>query len=663
MLAPVLASLLAAALLAPAPAGAGEATPPDTHRIEHQGVVLEAAVAPLAGDRLTEGDHARVSFRFTDAHTGKPYPGLYPGAWLDRLPAAGDVEEDPCREKIEQFLGGSLLAQAEVDLNVYYVLALNDDDTITVVDPLFGFGTTKLLDLVALRGVGHDWALTTDGQRLFVSLPEWNRVAVVETATWDVALEIDTGPRPARVVLQPDGRYLWVVHDGTTGGTAGTASASGVTVIDARSLRRVADVATGPGAVDVVIDPDSRHAYVANRRGGTVSVIDVATLEKVRDLPAGEAPAHLAVSPLAGAVYAVDPAGGAVHVLDAERGTVAVVAVGPGLGELRFAPGGRLGFLVHPAADQVHLLDAATNRVVQTADVERDPDQVAFSDELAFVRHRGSDVILMIPLDEVGEAGRPVPIIDFPGGQHPAGDAAHATPAAGIVQAPGASAVLVANPADRAIYYYKEGMAAPMGHFKNYGRSPRAVLVVDRSLQETAPGLYETTVRLRRPGRYDLALFLDAPRVLACFPLQVAEDPVRAAERRRRPLEVELVTVPHEVAVGHEVRVRYRLHAAGGEGLQSGVEDVRALAFLAPGIWQQRQWAAEIEPGLYEAVFTPPEPGVYYVFVEIPSANLPFQRSPRLTLRAVDREGDPEQGPAREAAADGPAAALGSADR
>jgi len=47
-----------------------------------------------------------------------------------------------------------------------------------------------------------------------------------------------------------------------------------------------------------------------------------------------------------------------------------------------------------------------------------------------------------------------------------------------VVQAPRArTRVLVANPMDKSVYYYKEGMAAPMGNFSNYGRQPRALLV------------------------------------------------------------------------------------------------------------------------------------------------------------------------------------------
>ena len=34
--------------------------------------------------------------------------------------------------------------------------------------------------------------------------------------------------------------------------------------------------------------------------------------------------------------------------------------------------------------------------------------------------------------------------------------------------------MIVANPADKMIYYYTEGMAAPMGSFQNYRRVPES---------------------------------------------------------------------------------------------------------------------------------------------------------------------------------------------
>jgi len=88
---------------------------------------------------------------------------------------------------------------------------------------------------------------------------------------------------------------------------------------------------------------------------------------------------------------------------------------------------------------------------------------------------------------------------EFPAGQHPLDQFSLASFADTIVRAPGEDAVLVANPADKAIYYYKEGMAAPMGYFPNYGKEPRAVAVIDRTLRQIETGVYETITRIEKP--------------------------------------------------------------------------------------------------------------------------------------------------------------------
>ena len=620
--------ILAAALLGTVPAAAAPALPVSQKAVK-EGIAVELEIEPLQGGVLREAEYARVRLKFSDTATGSPLSGLYPGAWMDRLGAKAGMIESPegappdCKKKVESFIGGSLLSRPELDLNIYYVLALNQDATISVVDPLFGYGNSKLLTMVFLKSPGEDWALTEDGNRLFVSMPEVNQIAVVETAGWQVEREIDVAGKPRRVALQPDGQYLWVATD------------TGVAVIDARKAEKVADVATGQGGHDMVVSDDSRFVFVTNGAGGTVSVVDAGKLAKVRDLPVGKDPVSIAWSPQARAAYVVSSAEGTITALSGtSEKPVARIVDKPGLGMLRFAPGGRLGFLVVPGQDEVHILDAASNKIIQTADVEDQPDQIAFSDELAYVRHKGSDTVLMIPLKTVGEAGRPVPVVDFPGGQNPPGKLPRPTPATGIVQAPGSTAVLVSNPEDKAIYFYKEGMAAPMGHFANYGKQPIAVQVVDRSLRESRPGVYETIAKMSRAGDYELALFLDSPRMTHCFPVKLAENPELAAARKL-PLSIELQTDKTTVGVKEDVAVRFRLTDPDSGAVKKGLKDVRVLTFLSPGIWQQRHWADEVGEGVYEIHFTPPESGIYFVFVEVASQGMPFQKSPFLVLTAA----------------------------
>ena len=140
--------------------------------------------------------------------------------------------------------------------------------------------------------------------------------------------------------------------------------------------------------------------------------------------------------------------------------------------------------------DAVYIFDAATNRPLQTVPVEKGPNQISFTKTFAYIRSAGAEEVKMIRLSAVAK-GEPADLSKFPGGQSPPGRSSGVAFADVIVPAPEPNSVLVANPADQAIYYYMEGMAAPMGTFNNYRREPKAVLIVDRSLREKSRGVFD----------------------------------------------------------------------------------------------------------------------------------------------------------------------------
>ncbi len=606
------------------------------HSLVQDGIAVTLTMEPAYPTRrlpgpLRQGDDVIFRFKIADTANETPATRVYPAAWMDLIPDGEARDDDTCRKKTKTFLGGSFYSAAELDLNVYYVLALNDDATITVVDPLFGFGGTKLLAMVPLQSPGEDWALTADQGLLFVSLPDSEAVAVVETATWQVYANVAVGPRPVRVALQPDEHYLWVGND------ADAPEGAGVTVLATKTLAVAAHIPTGRGHHELAFTHDNRYAFVTNADAGTVSVIDVRTLRKIKDLHTGPRPTSLAYSPIGGTVYVADAEDGSIVVFDAYRHEIITrIQAEPGLGALRFAPGGRLGFVVNPQEDLLHILDAATNRLVQTGDMLDEPVQLGFSDELAYVLHRGNETVYMIPLDEVGVKDAPVPVVDFPGGQHPPGRATRPVTADLLVQAPGANAVLVANAADQSVYFYKEGMAGPMGQFTNYGREPRAVQVVDRSLrQRTAPGVYETVARLRRPGPYDVVFFMDAPRIIHCFGIQVAPDPTLEAANGEHAVAITPLTQQRLVPAGASAQLRFQLTDRGTRAPLTDVQDVQILVSLAPGIWHRRQQARHDGNGIYTADFVLPQPGVYYAYLSSGALKVPFRNPHYSILRAT----------------------------
>jgi YVTN family beta-propeller protein len=613
---------------APQPEGSRARQPaarPTPQEIVSEGIRIEFDAAPVAAEDagLVAGRDGRVRFRVSDTTTKTPLAGLRPSAWMSLREGEAATPEQ-CRERVRAFVQGSLRARPDVDLNAYYILALNQEPNISVIDPLLGFGGSKLVTLIFLRSPGADWALTSDRSKLFVTMPAANQVAVVDTATWKVTANVDAGARPTRARLQPDEKYLWVTNagDGTTGG--------GVTVLDTAALKPAATFAAGAGAPDLVFDADNKFAFLAGS-DGMLTVLDAQRLTKAGELKAGSRAVSVAYSPLSRAVY-VAGEDGRIAVVDARTHKLLTsITARPGLKAVRFEPGGRYGFAANAADSAVHVFDASTNRLIHTIPVGQSPDQVSFTGAFAYVRSAGTGEVSIVRL---GSLGKEPEVTKFPGGQlAPNSSPDFEAASDAIVPAPEGNAVLVANAADKQIYYYSEGMAAPMGNFQNYKRVPRAVRVVDRSLREGPAGTYSTVVKPPKSGRYDVAFLLDSPRVVHCFRAEAAPNPSLPAGQKNS-LRIEYVDGLRKVQAGQPLKLRFKLHDTATNQPKDGLKDVRVLFFLAPGVWQTRNFAQGVGQGIYELTLTPPEAGVYMVFVESQSQGVSFRQLPSLTLQA-----------------------------
>lgn len=605
-------------------------------RMVQEGISVRFSMTQMGGDgtrdaAFFEDDHVRFRFRLTDTASGAPLTSVYPAAWLVAREPGTETRRELAERKAEALVNANVFSPADLDLNVYYVLTLNSNATVTVVDPLFGYGSTKLLALIQLKTPGADWALTEDESTLFVSLPESNEVAVIDTMRWGLQEYIPGGRIPDRMALQPDGHYLWVAG----GGYGEQAADSGVTVIRTDTLEIAGRIRTGRGRHDLAFSDDSRYAFVSNRDENTVTVIDVRTLGVRADVPTAKTPVSIAYSS-AGEVAYVTHADGVITVVSAERRRViGRLEAETGLGQIKFAPDGRFAFVVNPLENLIHIIDAAAGRIVQSASLSGCPDQITFSDEMAYIRRRESAVVKMVPLDAIGKEGAPIPMVEFPAGQSPAGTMSRPCHAPTMVQAPGASAMLVANPIDQAVYFYKEGMSAPMGTFSNYGREPLAVTVVDRSLSERhEAGTYETVAQLRDAGSYDVIFFLDAPRIVHCFPIDIRADPEKERQRNEGRVSVEHVVDARVLSVGKTNRVGFRLTDLSDGQPRSGLSDVTIQTYLVPN-WHQRYLATETEPGIYSIDFQPPQPGVYYISLSSPAAKLTHDDPHMLILKGV----------------------------
>jgi YVTN family beta-propeller protein len=596
---------------------------PAPQKIEKEGVEVEFTIEPIRGSgkssELMEAKEAVVRFRIHDKASKTPLSGVKPSVWLTQR-SEGETDATQCREKIQSFLQGSLRSRPDVDLNTYYVLALNEEANISVIDPLLGFGSSKLLTLVMLKSPGEDWIQKSSEEKLFVSMPLVNQLAVVDTSTWKVVANIDTGNKPARVRLQPDERYLWVAND------------AGVTVIDTTTLKVVGQVATGNGRHELAFTSDNRVAFVTNEQDGTVSVIDIQKLAKIKDLKTGAPATSIAFSKLANAVYLVNEADGSITVVDTRSQQITTrMQAKPGIKNLSFEPGGRWGFATNAKENVVYVFDASTNRLAHTLSVEKGPDQITFTDTFAYVRSTGSTEVSMIRLSTL--TAQP-DIAKFPGGQTAPEEEPVESSADVMVPAPEGNSILLANPADGIIYYYSEGMAAPMGSFQNYRRRPRAVMVVDRSLREATSGVYTATTKLPKSGIYDVAFLLDSPRITHCFNAEAKPNP-DVEHEKKVAIRIEYLNKEKQLRVGEDYKLRFKLVDNTTSRAKSDVNDVRVLTMLSSGTWQKRDFARSVGDGVYELDIKVPQTGLYLIFVESRSQGVSFRQLPYLTLQTM----------------------------
>jgi len=597
------------------------------NRFVREGIAVEFAAAPATGGtgkEPTAGENVEVKFRLSDVGSGTPLNRSYPSAWIDisRTMEARSPQTLTCEDKVSLYLQGIVGIRPMIDLNQYFLLVLNKDPSISVIDPITGIsGKTNLYATISLKSSGADWAKTRDNKRLYLTMPRVNQVAVIDTDTFKVVGNIDTGENPVRAALQADGKYLWIGNDGS-GDRDG-----GVTAIDTDSSKAVANIATGKGHHEIVFSADDRYVFVSNRDGGTVTVIDVPQLRKIKDLETGPLPISLAYSPLSRAVYVADAKDGVISVVDSlEHKILARIQAKPGLGPVRFTPDGRWGLAVNSAEKAILVVDAATNRLAHTIPMHSEPYQIALTSAFAHVRSLDTERVSMINLTELAKGVAQPPNTYAAGASAPKRE-----PELGlskvIAPAVGDAAVYVASPADNAIYYYMEGMNAPSGSFQTYGHTAMGVEIIDRSLQEREAGVYSTTIRPPVAGTYDVAFLLDSPRMVHCFSFTAQANP--ALKRVGPALGIEYLTQDRKFKVGDDARLSFRLTDPVTGQSRTGLKDVRVLYYLVPGILRREVAAQETSDGNYEAILSLPRAGAYYVYVasagdKVRYADLPY---------------------------------------
>jgi YVTN family beta-propeller protein len=603
---------------------------------------LTSTEAGSPQSKLSSSDTNRL--KLSISQNDKAVAGLHPKAWLSLRRSEQVASETSCEAKVRSFASGQLATRADVDLNSYFLLTLNQDKTVAFINPQVA-SSSKLDGIVPLPGQGLDWLLTKDGKWLYVTMPDAAAVALIDTANHSLVTTISTGAgsKPTRIALAPDERSVWVGLDGLPT----------VAVIERGENPKVKYVRVDEGLHQISFTPDSKFAVVTNTSANNVSVIDTAKLIKLGDAKVGNTPLKAAWVDKAERFYVASVNDNFMSVVDPVKHVVdGQVEVGHGIVDVAADPQGRYIWVVNQLDAKAFIIDSATNKKIAFANTTAEPDQIVFTLDYAYFRGLGSEKFALVnrkQLDKLPAQSNEKPgskLTELSATQIQAGEKPPAAlpgsvgVAAMIVPVPDRNGVMVASAPNKTIYYYVEGMMVAMGTLDNYRRIPRALMILDRSLRETAPGVFEAPVNIEKSGNYDVAVMLDQPRIIHCFTAKFDGKATKTTQKKQSKVKLELLPLKVQPIANVETLLSFKLQDAASGMPISGIQDARLLAFEPPGLWQKREWLQEASEGVYQALVTFPHTGGFKLLVEAQSKGLTFTDQPlsaiNITGQAVE---------------------------
>lgn len=575
---------------------------------------------PTTGETATAGTELAATLTLVNRETGAPVTGEHVAGWMDLVRNGQVASELPCAARVGLYAQGRVTHRADADLNASRLMVLSRSGTISVIDPQVDFTITQMQTVIQLPGVPADWALSGDRKSLFVSLPMASAVAVIDTSAFSVAalIELDKGSQPT-TLLPLSGGGLAVALSGQ----------DAVTVLHPEGATRSDPVATGGGRI--ALAEDRAGTVFALSEAGRLSALSASEgrLLATAELPSGEP--SLAMSPWNRSLYAVTSGADSVAVFSArDLAPRAKIGVGRGIYRLGMTPGGRSLVAVKRAESRLLLLDGQKNRVVNDIPTVREPVEIAFSDDYAYVRGLAADHFALLEREAL-EAGDLTPV-DIQSSSRPLQPREALASARMIVPYPGGA--MIGNAEERLAYYYMEGMNAPMGTVQLYGPDVQGILTLDRGFREVGPGVYQSTTRLQKGGSYTVAMAIGDEGAPVCFDTAVASAP--GTEKKN---DASTVSVALEPGAPIPARVKSALVLKlTGDGAAADPDRIRLVAFSPSGRWQARQWAVGLGDGRYAADWEFPRPGRYGISIELPDAASNFASQKPLYFKVVEKD-------------------------
>lgn len=481
--------------------------------IEHEGIRVHLRMEALeenAPPVPQAGQLVRLWLDGLRLADDQPLNNWRVGAWLDRETDIMSGTLPVCNQRISKYLSGNLIQRPLLDLTGYYVLSLDVEPSISVLDPSVSFsGRSSLYTAMHLEGPGFDWVKTSDDMRLYTAIPNEKKLAIADLQTLKVIDHISLSGQPTRLALQPDERLLWVGQIGVN------REESAVSVVDTIHDTVVADMALAPGYHEFAFSADDRFTYVSSRQSQVLTIIDNGTLQVVRELDLGFEPLGLVYTGNPSLLWVTDAKAGRIHRYDREGNPVDYLVLKPGIESAKLSPDGRHMLILNSSQNLLHVLAAESGKEKHRLTISGQPYDVMFSEQFAYIRTLRNEQVGLLSLASL-DSQQPI-LKSVPAGASALAVTTNLLRASSMALTLDRSGAFFVTPSERTLHHYMEGMNAPSAGLRTYGHTPMAAMVVQRGLRQVKPGQYSAVVRLPSAGRMVLALTSEAPALRECF--------------------------------------------------------------------------------------------------------------------------------------------------
>jgi hypothetical protein len=184
-------------------------------------------------------------------------------------------------------------------------------------------------------------------------------------------------------------------------------------------------------------------------------------------------------------------------------------------------------------------------------------------------------------------------------------------PASRVAVAPGGLWLFVASTAGTLLESDEE-LRSPATQLDNAGRIPLAVMVADRSLKETEPGIYRANLMLHWGGLFDVAVLVD--NLQHCFrvPVEGAVDP--EARMKWPKIRVPRILSAERIKASQNERLQIAIEDLAGRPVLH-ISDISLLICDRAGTRQQWVRPVHAGGGIFEAPVRFEAPGIYTVLL------------------------------------------------